>query len=576
MKRRKSIKGKVLTVLLLTQIPLMTIIIVYNIYFVNYFNQSLSESNRTALASYCDTLEEVLNRLNTSLLSFVVENTSFKMLTTDDDYLSAHLHSLEVVDYYDSFIEENSLLYGCYIINNKYEIFRESYLTGQTDYHTNEQLRDYFRVYLDEEDTVMQDVWEPLILEDRSFLYMVKGMRGTYVVSIVDVSAVHVPQNELTEDDMDRAVVFFDGDQLLNEKQWIEEDQIELLGQEDYYFSGDPREFLIIEQSVEYTGIRAAYLMEYHGPMGNMSQMQQAVILLSLGIIIIIIPVGFYRLKRVFFNPIDRLVWTMTAIREGRMETRADEDYSESEFLTVNQTFNAMITEINDLKIESYEKELDLQKIQLDLQQTQLDYYQTQIRPHFYVNCLKSIHGLLEEGRMEDAKDTVVYLSRHLRYMLKGPSVAVSMEEELNYVKNYIQLQKISMAYPPSLTVEIEDDLKLRMIPAISILSFVENSVKYGGRAGQTLEIGVYISKIGSEEGSYLNISISDNGPGFAEEMLVSLNEGQEPSKDGRHVGIYNVMQRFILYYGKENVLFAFSNMNGACVDIFIREADGK
>ena len=73
MKRRKSIKGKVLTVLLLTQIPLMTIIIVYNIYFVNYFNRSLSDSNRTALASYCDTLEEVLNRLNTSLLSFVRE-----------------------------------------------------------------------------------------------------------------------------------------------------------------------------------------------------------------------------------------------------------------------------------------------------------------------------------------------------------------------------------------------------------------------------------------------------------------------------------------------------------------------
>ena len=132
------------------------------------------------------------------------------------------------------------------------------------------------------------------------------------------------------------------------------------------------------------------------------------------------------------------------------------------------------------------------------------------------------------------------------------------------------------MAYPPSLTVEIEDDLKFWMIPAISILSFVENSVKYGGKAGQTLEIGVYISKMRSEEGSYLNISISDNGPGFDEEMLASLNECQDPSKDGHHVGIYNVMQRFILYYGKENVLFAFSNMNGACVDIFIKEADGQ
>ena len=83
MKRRRSIKTKVLAVLLLTQIPLITIIIVYNFYFVNYFNQSLSTSNQNALASYCDILEDDLERLNSGLLNYVASDVYFKMLSTD-------------------------------------------------------------------------------------------------------------------------------------------------------------------------------------------------------------------------------------------------------------------------------------------------------------------------------------------------------------------------------------------------------------------------------------------------------------------------------------------------------------
>ena len=257
----------------------------------------------------------------------------------------------------------------------------------------------------------------------------------------------------------------------------------------------------------------------------------------------------------------------MEEIRNGKMETRADEDYTEAEFRIMNQTFNAMITEIKVLKIESY-------TVEPLRQRTQLDYYQTQIRPHFYVNCLKSIYGLLEEERYEDSKNAVVYLSRHLRYMLKSPSIAVTMEEELQYVDNYIQLQQISLAYPPRLTVEIDPALKGYLIPAISILSLVENSVKYGGKSNHNLVISIYISRIVSEEGSFMNLTVSDNGPGFPEDVLEKLNlcGVENPNSDEHHIGIYNVIQRFILYYGRERVLFGFSNIDGAHADIFVRD----
>ena len=563
MKRRRSIKTKVLAVLLLTQIPLITIIIVYNFYFVNYFNQSLSTSNQNALASYCDILEDDLERLNSGLLNYVASDVYFKMLSTDSHYLDAHVHSLEIIDHYNTLLEENRLLYGCYVINSKYGIFRESYAPGKSEYTVNEWLRDYFGTYLEREDSVFEDQWKPLTFGEQSFLYMLKGIKGTYSVYLIDMPSVHVPQDE--NGASSGKIVFFDGTQVLNNASDISEAGILLKGQDDYYFSGNPGKYLIIEQPMELAQLRAAYIMPYRGIIGNLSVMQQGIIIFSVVIMLLMIPVGFLALRRVFYKPIDRLVETMEAIREGKLETRADEDYTETEFLTMNQTFNAMISEINALKIESYEKALDLQR-------TQLDYYQTQIRPHFYVNCLKSIYGLLEDERLEDSKKAVVYLSKHLRYMLKGPSVAVTMAEELEYVNNYIQLQQISMAYPPRLTVEIEESIKDQLIPAISILSFVENSVKYGGKMNQNLVIGIYISRIISEDGSFINLAISDNGPGFPEAMLEKLNLCETPDADGHHIGIYNVMQRFILYYGQDRVLFAFSNIDGAHVDIFIRE----
>ena len=88
------------------------------------------------------------------------------------------------------------------------------------------------------------------------------------------------------------------------------------------------------------------------------------------------------------------------------------------------------------------------------------------------------------------------------------------------------------------------------------------------------LKIGIHISYLKDGEGDYLNIHISDNGIGFEEELLKKLNQYEVTERKGESVGVYNVMQRFWLYFGRENVLFAFSNMEGANVDIFIRLAN--
>ncbi len=567
-RRKKSIKTRVFAVLLVMQVPLILMILIYNVYFVNFYNSKISESNRNALKSYCDVLEDHLERLNSRLVNFIAMDSDFKLLSAEEDYLDAHVQSLHILDTFKILIEENQLLYGCYIVNREHEIFREAYGSTGVDYETNTALRDYFWSYTDTRERLTDMVWKPLVQNGKSFLFMVKGYKGTYCVYLVDVGKIHFPQDDAESGQAGEIFLLGgDGAEVLNPQEKLTDNAVVFNGKDSYYFSGNPQRFMIIEKPVVLSDIRAAYVMRYKGFLGSLSFAQKVVMFISILVAVLLIPVGYHLLKKVFFRPVDALVETMNAIRGGRLETRADENYGETEFLEVNNTFNTMIGEIKNLKIEAYEKELSLR-------QTQLDYFQIQIRPHFYVNCLKSIYGLLEEKRYEDTKRSIVFLSRHLRYMLKGASMIVPVAEELSYVSNYIELQQISMAYPPECSIEIEEALKRQQIPAISILSFVENSIKYGMEQGKILKIHVQVQRMVSEDGVYMNIHISDNGTGFDEAQLLSLNNYEKPEKTGRSIGIYNVIQRFMLYYGEDKVLFGFSNMGGAHVDIFIQESE--
>ena len=565
MKKRKSIKTKVFTILLVMQVPLILLVLFFNIYFVNYYNQKISESNRDAMNSYCSVLEDYLKRMDNYMLNFVATNKDFKMLARDTTELDAHLDSLEVMNECLPMLEEDDLLQLCYVVNHPNDIFRPVLSENRYALDVRENLKIYFENYTKDNGTIMNTQWKGMSVGGENFLYMIKGYSGTYLIYILDVSKIHKPQYEQNTERYGEMVFYTENGLILNEKDTIAEQGILFSGDDNYYFSGSKQRYMVTEKDITLANIRAAYIVKSNGGLGNMSWLQRCVIVFSIILVVMILPLGYHLLKKAFFSPLDALVDTMDKIKAGQWEARADENYDETEFLEVNDTFNSMMEEIKSLKIEGYEKELSLQ-------QTKLDYYQIQIRPHFYVNCLKNMYSLLEEKQYDDVKKSIIYLSKHLRYMLKGSSMIVPLEEELQYVQNYIELQQIGRIEPILCKVEADENVLNYSIPAISILSFVENSVKYGLVLNEELKIIIQIQKMMTGEDEYLNIHISDNGSGFSDEVLEHLNQNIETRKDGTTIGIYNVIERFKLYYGAENIECAFSNLNGAHTDIFIKK----
>ena len=92
-----------------------------------------------------------------------------------------------------------------------------------------------------------------------------------------------------------------------------------------------------------------------------------------------------------------------------------------------------MADEVQKLKIDIYEKQLEKQKIELD-------YAQLQIRPHFYINCLNIIHSMAQVNLMNEIQEITFQVSVYLRYIFKKSMEPVTLEEELNFTRNYLRV----------------------------------------------------------------------------------------------------------------------------------------
>lgn len=567
-KRKKySIKTKVFVILLIFQLPLTFMILFFNYRFIKFFNSHIASNNENVLSLYCLEIEDPLERLNESMLNFVVYNDNFRKLTVSSDPLEAHLLTYTIMKDYQTVIAENKSLYACYIIDEDNQMFREVFADRDTDYTIKNNLNNYIAKLVKEEKNKEQKEWQPAVIGGHTFLYMIKGYQGTYSVYIIDTGNFNLPETK--QETATGQIILFNDRLSLNTTVDLSGDQIDLYESARYYFSGEENKYMITERKISHADVYAAYVMKYEGFLGSLSVRQKISIFLTLIVLIMLFPVDYYVLKKIFFQPVDSLVEVMNEIRKGKLMKRADIQFSDIEFQEVNQTFNSMMSQIENLKIESYEKELSMKE-------TQFEFFQLQIRPHFYINCLKSIYGLLEEHKEEEAGKSIVCLSKHLRYMFKDIVTNVPIKEELQYVRNYMELQALNMAYPPEYEIEVDERANDFIIPAISILSFVENAVKYGRTKKNDFRVGIFITYMELDEKYYLNIHISDNGEGFPEKMLKELNDNNHKAEESDTVGMLNVIRRFQLYYGEDRVLFAFSNMKGANIDIFINDVNRR
>ncbi len=177
--------------------------------------------------------------------------------------------------------------------------------------------------------------------------------------------------------------------------------------------------------------------------------------------------------------------------------------------------------EVSNLELTASNRESELKNLR------------SQLNPHFLFNSLNSIRALVDIEPAK-AKTSITTLSNLLRQsLMMGKENMVTVEQELDMVRNYLDLEKIRFEERLQVQWEIDDTLLSKDIPPFSVQMMAENAVKHG------------ISN--RKEGGEVVVSTLKTEHGFT---LQITNTGKLGTEVDLGVGIKNIKQRLQLQFG--------------------------
>lgn len=166
---------------------------------------------------------------------------------------------------------------------------------------------------------------------------------------------------------------------------------------------------------------------------------------------------------------------------------------------------------------------------------------QNKINPHFLFNTLNAISTLIRI-QPDKARDLVGKLAAFMRFNLENVDEMISLETELNQVRDYVSIEKAR--FGNKLKVEFDIDNASVLVPPLIIQPLVENAIGHGiipkGSGGKVL---ISVKRLSDS----VLVSVSDDGAGIPQSVIQSIENGTIESK---RIGLNNVHQRLKLLYG--------------------------
>ena len=184
---------------------------------------------------------------------------------------------------------------------------------------------------------------------------------------------------------------------------------------------------------------------------------------------------------------------------------------------------------------------------------SQIRALQNQINAHFIYNVLESIKMMAEIDEEYAISDAVTSLGKLLRYSMKWVSGNVRVEEELEYIRNYMALINLRFDYEIYLSVNLPERILKQEIPKMSLQPIVENAICHGIEP-LAEDTNIYVK--GLVEGKDCVIEITDAGRGMSEEEVGLLRQriaGEIDSSggSGNGIGLKNVQDRIQIAFGE-------------------------
>lgn len=222
------------------------------------------------------------------------------------------------------------------------------------------------------------------------------------------------------------------------------------------------------------------------------------------------------------------------------------ENCGKDEMGELGTQINTMLERIKQLMDDNLNREMLVKN-------SEIRALQNQINAHFIYNVLESIKMMAEIDEEYEISDAVTALGKLLRYSMKWVSGNVLVEQELEYIKNYMALINLRFDYEIYLSLNIPEIILKQEIPKMSLQPIVENAI-YHGIEQMAEDTNIYI-KGRLEEGDCV-IEITDAGRGMTEEEVEQLKlkiagEIDSSGGSGNGIGLKNVQDRIHIAFGE-------------------------
>jgi two-component system, LytTR family, sensor kinase len=208
------------------------------------------------------------------------------------------------------------------------------------------------------------------------------------------------------------------------------------------------------------------------------------------------------------------------------------------------------------LSREWYHQRELIRKIEIEKLNTELAYLRSQINPHFLFNSINTIYFQIDK-RNAAARDTLSRFSEMLRYQLyECNGQEVPIEKEIQYLKNYIDLQRLRKDENYRIDFKSSDDVTGFSIAPLVLICFVENAFKH-------------ISH--HTGGNHISVELIRDDKTFKMTVYNTYDKKEKLNGESVGIGLKNVKRRLELLYPETHQLAIHDSTNAFRVDLTLR-----
>ncbi len=279
-----------------------------------------------------------------------------------------------------------------------------------------------------------------------------------------------------------------------------------------------------------------------HSPLNNILTEIRALLVEMIKIVavfFILTSILIYMVSYGITKPIISLSNSIKQLEKGDLSANVS-IRNKDEIGDLAKAFNKMVSRIEQLITKSVENEKQRAEMEFKI-------LQAQINPHFIYNTLDSIRWMATLQNAPIVSTMVSSMINLLKYNFSRKDILVSLRDEIESVKSYVNIQKYKYGDMFDVVYKIPKDIMEYKTLKFILQPIVENSIFHGFENIEhigLIEISAFL------EGDYLYIVVTDNGVGMNPELQHNLNDKKYRNKQYSEIGIRNVDERIKFYCG--------------------------